>query len=253
MHTGSIASARGWIDEILGFDSADLYQHQIDQLRPAVYDWEVRHHQTEPYSYHKIHDACWQTTQHNWILSPEATAGALYIIRNPLDVAISYANHNQCTLDHAIQCLNDSQHALCCYRGKKLTNQVEQRLGSWSEHVESWVDHPEIDSHVIRYEDMLHNPLATFTQAANYLQLATETSKINQAIQHADFSILQAQEQATPFKERPPQVTHFFRKGVSGGWQEQLTPQQIQSLIEHHQVVMRRFNYLDASGNPNIQ
>jgi hypothetical protein len=253
LHTGQIASARGWIDETLGFDTADLYQHQIDQLRPAVYDWEAQHNQESPYSYHKIHDACWQTTEQDWIISTQATAGVLYIIRNPLDVAISYANHNQCTIDQAINHLNRPRHTLCRYKGKKLTNQVEQRLGSWSEHVASWIDHPQIDTQIIRYEDMLHNSLATFTRAADYLQLTTETDTIAKAIRHANFDTLQAQEQAIPFKERPPQVTRFFRKGVVGDWQKQLSATQIQRIIEHHQPVMRRFHYLDAAGNPSIQ
>ncbi len=40
--TGTIASARDWLDEALGFDSADLSADEIDRLRPAVYRWSLR-------------------------------------------------------------------------------------------------------------------------------------------------------------------------------------------------------------------
>ncbi len=67
---------------------------------------------------------------------------------------------------------------------------------------------------MIRYEDMQHDTFATFTQAVRYLQLTTEPEKIAKAIQHADFKALQAQEQQTPFKKRPPKTQQFFRKGI---------------------------------------
>lgn len=52
---GMVGSSRMWLDNELGFDSADLYQSEIDHLRPYVYDWTIE--QRNGYSYHKIHDA----------------------------------------------------------------------------------------------------------------------------------------------------------------------------------------------------
>src|SRR5207244_8908627 len=54
IRTGAIASGRGWIDEVLGFDSADLTQDEIERLRPAVYRWSGS---DDEIGYHKIHDA----------------------------------------------------------------------------------------------------------------------------------------------------------------------------------------------------
>ncbi|MCI5212809.1 MAG: hypothetical protein D3910_29355 [Candidatus Electrothrix sp. ATG2] len=54
-HTGCIASGRGWLDEVLGFDTAELSHDEIDQLRPGVYRWS--HEQAEEHEYHKCHDA----------------------------------------------------------------------------------------------------------------------------------------------------------------------------------------------------
>ena len=91
LKTGAIASARGWIDQVLGFDSADLSHEELDALRPRVYEWSA---QGEAYGYHKAHDAWTYLRNGEPLLSAKATRGVLYLVRNPLDVAISYANHN---------------------------------------------------------------------------------------------------------------------------------------------------------------
>jgi hypothetical protein len=245
-----IGSSRDWIDEALGFDSADLYQWEIDRLRPTVYNWTVS--QATECSYHKIHDACWQLDSGEWLVSQTATAGALYFVRNPLDVAISYANHCQSSIDKAIQRMGESEHCFAKNKHQKLSNQLEQRLLSWSEHVASWVDNPDIDTCVIRYEDMKHQAQATFTRAAAYLQLPTDPDRIAKAIRFSDFSVLQKQEKQDKFQERPPNTASFFRKGIAGDWQQTLTPAQIERVISDHHVMMQRFGYLDAAGNPQV-
>jgi hypothetical protein len=245
-----IGSSRPWADEVLGFDTENLYQWEIDELRPHVYNWTAR--QATEYSYHKIHDACWQLNSGEWLISKTATAGALYFVRNPLDVAISYANHFQSSIDKAIQCMGESEHCIARNKHRKLSNQLEQRLLTWSDHVASWVDNPDIDTCVIRYEDMKHRPQTTFTQAAAYLQLPTDPDRIAKAIRFSDFSILQAQEKQDKFKERPPNTASFFRKGIAGDWQQTLTNTQIDQIVRDHSVIMQRFGYLDAAGNPQV-
>lgn len=247
---GEIASSRAWLDKELGFDSADLYQWEIDCLRPQIYEWTMS--QSAKYRYHKIHDACWQLDSGECIVSKSATAGALYFIRNPLDVAISYANHCQSSTDKAIQRMAKSTHYLCKNNHNSLHNQTEQRLLSWSEHVASWVDSTEIGTCVIRFEDMKHRAQSTFTRAANYLQLPTDKDRIIKALKFSDFSVLQAQEKQDKFRERPANTANFFRKGIAGDWQKTLTSQQIDQIIKDHHEVMLRFGYLDEAGNPQV-
>ncbi len=249
--TGQIASARGWLDEILGFDTADLYPEEIERLRPVVYAWSAGE-QEQPYSYHKIHDACWQLDSGEWLVSEQATVGAVYFVRNPLDVAISYANHNNCSIDKAIEHLNNPD--LCIGKDKRRTlkNQTEQHLLSWSLHVASWVDNSAVNTLAVRYEDMKHKPLETFTRAAAFLQLPTDSEKIANALCFSDFSLLQAQEAEKAFKERPPRIQRFFRKGMTGEWQHTLSSAQVDNIISCHYLVMQRFDYLDAAGNPQV-
>ncbi|MCI5132636.1 MAG: hypothetical protein D3904_14255, partial [Candidatus Electrothrix sp. EH2] len=64
------------------------------------------------------------------------------------------------------------------------------------------------------------------------------------------FALLKEQEEQGNFKERPANAPCFFRKGMAGDWQEQLTEEQVERIIRDHGEVMRRFGYLDATGQP---
>lgn len=248
--TGAIASARAWLDAALGFDTGDLTADEIANLRPTVYRWYAQ--ANDDVLHHKIHDACHRVPNGQWLIDAQATTGALYLIRNPLDVAISYANHNATSIDRAIACMADPEHRLARDKGTHLASQVEQRLSSWSGHVESWIDNPDIDTLVLRYEDMKATPEASFAKAAAFLQLDTDPQKIARAIGNSSFEKLQAQENETAFRERNPKSERFFRKGVAGDWQATLTDPQIEAILTAHGEVMRRFGYCDAAGNPQI-
>ena len=244
------ASYMPWLDEVLSFDSADLYQSEVDRLRPIIYEWAAS--QTSDYRYHKIHDACWQLESGEWLVSEKATAGALYFIRNPLDIAISYANHCQSSIDKAIQYMGESKHCLDKNDHRSMASQAEQCLLSWSEHVLSWVDNPVINTYVVRYEDMKHQPDEVFMGAASYLKLPIERKRITKALRFSSLEVVQAQEIKQKFNEAPSKTKRFFRKGVAGDWQETLTQQQITRIISNHYEVMQRFGYLDEAGNPQV-
>ena len=71
LQTGNIASARGWLDEVLGFDTAELSPDEVERLRPAVYRWSAAH--DDGIGYHKIHDAYIQTIDGEPLVSHEAS------------------------------------------------------------------------------------------------------------------------------------------------------------------------------------
>ena len=245
LSAGSIASAREWLDEVLGFDTAEFNLDEVDRLRPMVYRWSLR---DEEIGYHKIHDAYTTTSDGEPLVGREATLGALYIIRNPLDVAPSAAHHWECTLDQAIQRMGQADTALCG-SGSRLRAQVRQRLLSWSQHVESWVDAPDLHCEVIRYEDMQADPILTFTRAAAFLALPHDPERVSKAIRFSRFSELSRQEEEKGFRELP-HGERFFRRGLSGAWRDELAWSQVERIMIDHGEVMHRFGYLDAEGHP---
>lgn len=249
INTGAIASARPWLDELLGFDSADLEYDELDQLRPKLYQWYGERLQ-EP-CYHKIHDAYTFLNASTPLIPQKGCLGAIYFIRNPLDVAISFAHHSRCTIDEAIENMANPQFAFC-KRQHKQHVQVRQRLLSWSNHVQSWTLEPNFDVLVMRYEDMKRTPLATFTKAIQFLQLDASQEAIAKALDNAHIEKLQQQEEVSGFNERPANVKRFFRKGIIGDWQATLSTAQIEKIIAHHGKVMQEYGYLDKNNHPLV-
>ncbi|MFZ6864651.1 sulfotransferase domain-containing protein [Undibacterium sp. Ji67W] len=248
LDTGEIASSRGWLDELLGFDSADLRAAEIERLRPEVYRWTVAK-EAKSLGYHKIHDAYLRLDNGEPLVSREATRGALYILRNPLDVAISASHHWGCSIDDAIHRMGKSDFEIAKNK-RSMHTQVGQRLLSWSQHVLSWVDANDLRCCVVRYEDMLKDSLASFTRASDFLELKAEQVAIQRAIVQSSFEKLAAQEQEKGFRERSAKAERFFRSGKAGSWRDTLSAEQVDQIVQDHYVVMHRFGYIDDSGSP---
>jgi hypothetical protein len=250
LNTGTIASSRMWVDDILGVDTADLTQDEVEAIRPDIYRWSVAENPTE-LGYHKIHDAYAYRADGRPLVDDTASLGAVYLLRNPLDVAPSLANHNGIDIDAAIALMGDPNHALARAKNR-LTGQLLQRMGSWSQHVLSWVEARDIPVFVLRYEDMHADPIATFGTAFAALGLPENPQRLERAVAFSQFDTLAAQEAAHGFRERPSQKRRFFRKGKAGDWQHSLSPAQVAQIIADHGPVMRRFGYLDDAGQPLV-
>lgn len=248
INTGAIASSREWMDNALGFNSADLSHDELDQLRPNVYRWSA---DADEVQYHKIHDAYVNVNDHQPLVPAEGCLGAIYFVRNPLDVAISFANHSHCPIDKAIQNMGNPYFAFC-RRNDRQHRQLRQPLLSWSQHVESWLNAKNIKVHMMRYEDMKLNPLATFSAAVNFLQITATPEKISEALALSHIDKLKQLETEKGFNEKPARVAKFFRKGVVDDWCDTLSPQQINTIIHDHGPMMRRLGYLDERNEPII-
>jgi hypothetical protein len=247
MDGGPIASARELFDDEVGVEASDLTLDEIDRLRPLVYTQYARSLKTLEFL--KIHDAYILTSRGAPMIPPQATYATLYILRNPLDVAISYAHHSHCTVDEAIQFMAEDDHALVGSK-RRLHNQLRQILLTWSGHVLSWVDAPGMNVMVVRYEELQRDPTAAFGAVVRFLGLPEEPARLQRAIAFSSFDTLKQQEQEHGFREKMPLAESFFRQGRSGGWRATLSPGQVQAIIAAHGAVMQRFGYLDDAGQP---
>ena len=240
-----IASGRQIFDEVMGISAADLTPSEIACLRPALYE-QLAAESDEPL-FMKVHDAYTYTPQGVPLLAKTATQGAIYLIRNPLDVAVSLANHNNESIDRTIRRMN-TRHDMLAHQPRHLLKQLPQQLLGWSGHVQSWLDESALALHLLRYEEMKRNPYPAFRDALHFAGFAVEEERLQRAIQHASFATLQQQEQRHGFRERPPEAQFFFRKGESGDWRNVLTPAQVEQILQDHGAVMRRFGYLGENG-----
>lgn len=242
-----IASSRELFDEATGLNSADLTLEEIDLLRPGVYEYIAKNNSN--IMYQKVHDAWILTQDQQPMFDEKVTRAAIYFIRNPLDVSVSFANHLGKPVEAAIKILADNSYAFNT-NPDRLHIQLRQQLLSWSNHVKSWVDHSKLPIIVIRYEDMKTKPFDTFSKIIDFIGLHFSEQEIDRAIRFSDIKELQRQELSSGFNEKPKSAKLFFRKGIVGNWKEELSADQIRKICTDHFDIMKRFGYIDNNGNP---
>lgn len=241
---GSSASSfsRGRLDRALGISSSLLTDEETDAIRPMA-DEVIDAAETSPYLV-KLHDGLRTAGIHRGIIvSPAATRCAIYVLRDPRDVAVSYAHHD--SVDIAVRVADMSDPSFEVFRPASGSGaQVRQRLGTWSEHVLGWIDHAPFPVHVVRYEDCLSNPVVTFETAMGAAGFEVDRERIIAAVEMTSFDRLRSQEAQSGFRERPQASTAFFRRGVAGGWRDELPDGLARRIETDHAHVMERFGYL---------
>lgn len=185
----------------------------------------------------KTHNAMVVDFGHSSI-NKSVTAGAVYILRNPLDVAHSYAHHLGQTIDDTIALLNKD---FACT--KNSDKQAYEPMGSWRQHVESWTHKPHQALHIMRYEDMLERAEETFAKLCTFLRIKPRPGELAGALAKSSFEALQAQEERKGFRERV-KGERFFRQGRAHAWRDQLDEDQIKRIVEANRDMMARWGYL---------
>ena len=188
----------------------------------------------------KTHNALMTVHGHPTI-NLQVTSGAIYVVRNPLDVAASTADFLGIGLDQVIEMMATDY--------LEMPHDVERNnvsivSGSWSQHVASWTGGTNERLHVVRYEDMLEKPSAAFGSVARFLGLKPSRQRLLRAIRHSSFGAMQGQEAAGGFRERSEHQKRFFRRGKAGGWKDELSESQVRRICEAHEEQMKRFGYL---------
>jgi hypothetical protein len=160
------------------------------------------------------------------LILPEVTAAAICVIRNPFDIAPSYARHSVKPIDTAIENMCDP---------KALTasdTNIFEVLGRWDDHIESWMSAPGLPRHLMRYEDMLADTEKAFRSLLNFLRTPINDGQLRRAIRESSFKSLQKQEKEKGFRERPDGMETFFVSGKVGGWRDALSPAQVARIRE---------------------
>jgi hypothetical protein len=222
--------------EVLGFEPTEEHRDEIAAARH-----EVQQRIADEYDgliFTKTHQALVIDRGHATI-NFAVTSGAVYIVRNPLDVAISYAHHMGRTIDETIDAMAtpDIETAIT-------DKAVYEVYGSWSQHVHSWTRKPHPAIYVMRYEDMVAEPSRTFSGLVRHLVLDATPAQIADAIERSSFAKLKSQEERDGFRERPEMAQRFFREGRPGQWREALTAAQVDRIVHDHGEEMARFGYL---------
>ena len=157
-----IESAARWYQMLDPRPCDTLTKEEVAAMRPKVQEMIAR--SSADTVMVKTHNAL-VADRGTPMISEEHTAGAIYVLRNPLDVAVSYGVHFGLSLDDAVAAMNRPHN-------QSKANQpafVYEFHGSWSENVESWTARDSKGIHVVRYEDLQTDPTTAFGGIIGFL------------------------------------------------------------------------------------
>ena len=174
------------------------------------------------------------------LIPEEVTRSALYILRNPLDMVLSYARHYGISHEKAVEYVSHPDNA---NPGDELT--VTQFMRSWSAHVRSWTSASAYPVLVLRYEDMLADPKATFAKVVEHLGMPLDAERLDRAILFSSFKELSEQEKRQGFIEKSERAERFFARGETDQWKTDLAPRLVKRMKHAHRKVMKQFGYLE--------
>ena len=240
----ALLSGARWFDrhefeEWTGLQSSALTPDEMLRYR-SLYAEGLAAESPHP-TFVKAHDACVRTDRGELLFPASVTAGAIYIVRNPLDVAVSFAHHVQEPIDSIIGWMSDP------FRTSSISGSfpvLPQPLSTWSGHVSSWLDQESFPVHRVRYEDMLADPDAEFGAVVRFAGLDYNANGVARAVRHSRFEVLREQEARGGFRERMPLTTSFFRQGRAGSWRDTLSVKQVSAVVDAHARAMARLGYL---------
>ncbi len=198
----------------------------------------------------KTHNAYWKAG--NYAFTDEKnTQGVIHVVRDPRNVITSLKNHyNQKTYDEALKFMTNEK--LCIGSSvKKRSFDLPTVISSWSNHYRSWKKMKK-NYLLVKYEDLINNPLIEFTKIANYLERNYEISfnkdQIQMAVEKCNFENLKEQENKDGFVEAPKYeggiIKKFFFLGPENNWQSILNDNIKDNIETNFKDEMSELGYL---------
>ena len=172
----------------------------------------------------------------------ETAKGAIYIIRDPRDVVISYSNHLNKSIDETIKIIQKDNTITYSHK-----NNFPVLMSRWDYHIMSWFNlkSPKI---FIQYEHMLDNTemiikiLVKFLNEHLSYNITITDNSIKKIIENTNFEKLKEKEKTEGFPEASKNSV-FFRKGIKNQWQDILSSNQEKVISEAFYRTMKKFNY----------
>ena len=218
----------------------DVPKSALAMLRPAMLVHLMAHQPTQRLCL-KTHDAKIDVDGVPRI-PPTLTESAIYLVRDPRDIAVSWSHHANCSLDRAVEFVGAGLSMPTNDSG------LYHLIQGWSDHVVSWTaDNEDVPTTVIRYEDLLSDPEPQFIAVLKGLGFEKiKVRRVRKAMRLASFEKLHATEEKTGFREKRG-GDHFFRQGKAGGWRDTLKPWHVRQIEGEHSDVMAAMGYALAT------
>lgn len=167
----------------------------------------------------------------------DLTNAAIYIIRDPRDVALSFKNHFACKNNtEAVDKLLDDN-----FMTRGPNNGLFMPQLSWKIHMASWMRELPYPVYALRYEDLLDKPFEIFSEILQFLKMDYDPDLTRKTIDACSFDKMQKQEKKEGFREAVGQ--EFFHKGKSQRWKTELEPELQTKILNACKAEMNSVGY----------
>ena len=171
------------------------------------------------------------------------TKCAIYIVRDPRDVVLSYSKFSGLNIDDVIKIIKDEKFTV-----KNKESQYFTHWSRWDYHVSSWLI-PKFPKILIKYEDMIDKPIQTIMRLVLFLKSVGvdgdfTDQKIINAVESTNFTKLNKMEKELGFEESV-YGTKFFNIGKKNQWKKSLSTLHAQDIEKSFAETMKKFGYLN--------
>ena len=251
-HTSQFEMRRR-LNIIKNINEEDFYK--LDDLKILSKYWKVLQSKQnlkieKGFGFVKSH-SCLVSMFDNWFTTEDNTAGFVYIVRDPRDVAISWSKHSGLSIDDSINFMLSYK---SCIEWTKTKSELPQQilpktyLGSWSDHVMSWTENNfNVPKLILKYEDLVYKKeeslkkIVSFFEKYYNINFKNIDIKIENIIKSTDFKKLKKLEKKHGFQEA--NLGSFFRKGEKDQWKNTLSGLQIKKIENKFRDFMNKFGY----------
>ena len=178
----------------------------------------------------------------------ENTIGAIYIVRDPRDVAVSFSHHLGISLKEVVDLIINEKHSI--YESDFVPEKNgtgSTLLSSWANHYKSWKNYNLSKILIIKYEDLVNKTFEKFYEIVSYLNklqnIEIDERKISNSIGLTKFENLQELEKKYGFEESTSSKA-FFRAGKIGSWRQELNNELSKKIEKYFSSEMKELNYL---------
>lgn len=198
--------------------------------------------------------SCFVSIKKNLFTTKDITKGYIYIVRDPRDLCISWANHSNYSIDQSIDFLCNPLSVLKWINKSKYSKMPKnifplQFISSWDEHVKSWVDNDiDIPKLIIKYEDLIIKKEIVINKIIDYfyenfgIKISNLETKLENILKTTSFSYMKNIEAKNGFDEAMP-WSSFFREGKKEQWRNVLNKKQHLKIENNFIKYMNKFKY----------
>lgn len=207
---------------VFGINPRIAHDSLIQDLIPDVHS-RLHFRRYEPMTIFKSHDL--PRPEHNRVI---------YVVRDGRDVMVSYLHHLAALMGSvdARRVISTGEGLFPC---------------KWKDHVVAWHRSRSQSARIdIKYESLLQDPVRELTRVARFLEITRTRDWIRSVAEEASFPKMREKEREQGWENlKWPREKDFVRRGVSGSYRDELTPDLLHLFMKDAAEAMAIYEEMD--------